>query len=311
MLQLRYKNSSKNPMWLVESKYSLSLDNSDNLVVSSSDLNSPGVAILVVDGDTVSVDQLVTEALIINGKPAKNGDLICAGDEVKVGKTELTVYDPKSDKDRKPANSSAAKATPQQWALRALSSAMSNRSYPLSGKQILGRSKDADISLNVVHLSRRHAELSVSGSGLQITDLGSSNGTFVNGKKITTAKLVSGDELSFDTLRFRVEGPDDFEAPTQVRYSKTDEEHTTVRPAIKAQPGTPPSKPRAASSQNTPKQTAAVRSSRATSAANGVHAATPKNTVPHIEPIDKSNNRIIFIVFGVIIAAVIGYFFFS
>jgi len=41
---------------------------------------------------------------------------------------------------------------------------------------------------------------------VQIEDLGSSNGTFLNGKRILRGEAKVGDELAFDVLRFRVAG---------------------------------------------------------------------------------------------------------
>ena len=57
-------------------------------------------------------------------------------------------------------------------------------------------------------LSREHAVLSVSGSRLGVKDLGSTNGTHVNGQRITQAELHDGDELRLGESAFRVEiGP--------------------------------------------------------------------------------------------------------
>lgn len=53
--------------------------------------------------------------------------------------------------------------------------------------------------------SRRHATLAVLGDEVSIKDEGSSNGTFVNGAKITEQKLTPGDEVQIGGTKFRFE----------------------------------------------------------------------------------------------------------
>jgi hypothetical protein len=61
---------------------------------------------------------------------------------------------------------------------------------------VLGRSRDCDIQLADPNVSRRHAELRQEGSGYWVIDLDSTNGTQVNGKRVTRAKLDSGDRIT-------------------------------------------------------------------------------------------------------------------
>jgi pSer/pThr/pTyr-binding forkhead associated (FHA) protein len=64
------------------------------------------------------------------------------------------------------------------------------------GTLILGRDPDLDIPLPwEPTVSRRHLRLTVTSSEVTVTDLGSSNGTFVNEQRVTTSALRSGDRL--------------------------------------------------------------------------------------------------------------------
>ncbi len=58
-----------------------------------------------------------------------------------------------------------------------------------------GRATDADIFLDDVTVSRRHAEIRLDGDVFVVRDSGSLNGTYVNGERVNEAKLHSGDEI--------------------------------------------------------------------------------------------------------------------
>ena len=63
-------------------------------------------------------------------------------------------------------------------------------------KYVIGRGTDVDIKLEDDAASRRHAKLMQQGSAqLTLQDLGSSNGTFVNGVKISSRELIDGDHI--------------------------------------------------------------------------------------------------------------------
>lgn len=97
---------------------------------------------------------------------------------------------------------------PSQWQLVAEGDWLVGQSFALYAKTVLGRDGSCDITIPGTHLSRRHAEITIAGNKLLIKDLGSANGTFVNGQRITeAAELRAGDHVKFDVLIFRVEGP--------------------------------------------------------------------------------------------------------
>jgi DNA-binding winged helix-turn-helix (wHTH) protein len=83
-----------------------------------------------------------------------------------------------------------------------------NKSLPLvDGSTILGRAEDADIRFDLPGVSRRHARIDFEGETATIEDLGSRNGTYVRGVRITApAALANGDEICLGpvTLTFRL-----------------------------------------------------------------------------------------------------------
>lgn len=70
----------------------------------------------------------------------------------------------------------------------------------------LGRAVRADFILEAAMVSRVHCRLSVSPDGqLEVVDLGSTNGTFVNDRRVERAVLVAGDRLRLGRAELRVE----------------------------------------------------------------------------------------------------------
>lgn len=65
----------------------------------------------------------------------------------------------------------------------------------------VGRNPDCHISLDDVTVSRRHAEFRRQSPEVQIVDLGSLNGTYVNGQPVQSALLANGDEISIGNYR--------------------------------------------------------------------------------------------------------------
>lgn len=65
----------------------------------------------------------------------------------------------------------------------------------------IGRDPASDIFLNDVTVSRQHATIERSGTGVDVRDAGSLNGTYVNGKCVDSARLAPGDVLQIGTFQ--------------------------------------------------------------------------------------------------------------
>jgi len=64
------------------------------------------------------------------------------------------------------------------------------------GPVVLGRLPECDVVVNDPNVSRRHAEFRHTVDGVVVTDLGSTNGTRVNGVPVREQQLASGDEIT-------------------------------------------------------------------------------------------------------------------
>ena len=91
--------------------------------------------------------------------------------------------------------------TNPSYALRFISGKYQGGEFPLvKGREIvIGRSSELDMVLIEDMVSRRHASIGVAGDEISIADVGSTNGTFVNGEKIKKARLKEGDRILIGT----------------------------------------------------------------------------------------------------------------
>lgn len=92
------------------------------------------------------------------------------------------------------------------WKLVAKSEPIEGQTIVIDRDMVIGRHQQADIVLQASHVSRRHAALLLKEDGKQlwIQDLESSNGTFVNGQKITKHQLKNLDEINFESICFQI-----------------------------------------------------------------------------------------------------------
>ncbi len=91
------------------------------------------------------------------------------------------------------------------FTLAAIDGPLAGQRFPVSQPIEVGR-EGAGIAVGFdANASRRHATISPSPGGLMVTDLGSTNGTFVNGQRVQTASAKIGDVIKIGATSFRVD----------------------------------------------------------------------------------------------------------
>ncbi|EPF69902.1 FHA domain-containing protein [Acinetobacter rudis] len=91
------------------------------------------------------------------------------------------------------------------WKIQATTGEFAGKSIKIDQDMLVGRHQDANILLQSAEISRRHAAFLLKETALYVQDLNSSNGTFVNGERISVeTALKSGDVLAFASLQFEV-----------------------------------------------------------------------------------------------------------
>jgi pSer/pThr/pTyr-binding forkhead associated (FHA) protein len=96
---------------------------------------------------------------------------------------------------------------PTVYVLRGVSGLVFGRTFAIYQPVTVGRLPVCDITLQEATLSRCHVRLSPTAEGMLVQDLGSTNGTYVNGQRVSQWIARVGDELRLDCIRFLIERP--------------------------------------------------------------------------------------------------------
>ena len=92
------------------------------------------------------------------------------------------------------------------WILETDSSAADRATFRMAigAVKTIGRSTGAEFMLDAPLVSRLHCQLSATPEALEVKDLDSTNGTFVNDTRVRSAKLRTGDRLKVGRVELRV-----------------------------------------------------------------------------------------------------------
>jgi pSer/pThr/pTyr-binding forkhead associated (FHA) protein len=192
---------------------------SDNALV----LDRPGIAahhasLIVGDrGFVLSVSDGAAR-VHVNARPVREKAILRLGDIVSLDTLQFVL---KPDRDASirtevpeatPARADEEAQTrlrnvPPKAVLRGVSGVYFGRIIPLRGRLVIGRGSDSDLVLYEPEMSRRHAMIENTGDVMFLRDLGSANGTFVNGVQVRNAVLHPDDQIAFDHNRFLLEAP--------------------------------------------------------------------------------------------------------
>ncbi len=215
MLKLQFIDGSRESIWLVEPRLRFGKHADNNVVINQPAIEDFHAEIRLKD-DELYLLNLKPEFLVgINGKRVNKAVKIKEDDVIQLGQTKLKVVSPAAD--QKPKVEKQLIQENIEWGLQATASWAAQSFYPIEDTVIIGRDEQCGITVPVSHLSRQHAQLTVAGSYLLIKDLDSTNGTFLNGERITQGRAKPGDKLRFDVVNFTVTGPVDDADLTIVR----------------------------------------------------------------------------------------------
>jgi hypothetical protein len=100
-----------------------------------------------------------------------------------------------------------AASSAEEFCLRMLEGLPPDGVYSIRGNARIGRSEDSEIVLVDPSVSRAHAVVEIRAGEPILRDVGSTNGTYVNGRRVRSQALRDGDELRFGDTKMRFESP--------------------------------------------------------------------------------------------------------
>ncbi|MGD9582833.1 MAG: FHA domain-containing protein [Lysobacterales bacterium] len=219
-MRLHFPHAQTKDALLAEGETSIGCDRSCTVIVKGDGVEPVHVIITSDVRGAILWVRSATALTHVNGRPVREKALLHVGDTVNLGGVGMNLL-PDTDTSitapPAPIEDTAAmtaddletryRALPPRALLRGVSGAYFGKVVPIPGRLVIGRGNDADLNLDEPEMSRRHAQIEVNAEGIYLRDLGSSNGTYVNGVQVRDAVLFAGDQIAFDRNRFLIEAP--------------------------------------------------------------------------------------------------------
>ena len=160
-----------------------------------------GVWMTVADG---------ARGIHVNGRPVRRMAMLRLGDAIYLDGVEMLLV---SSRGVAPLTDALRNAPGEfggdcRVVVRGVGGRHHGRSFTLDTPRLVGRSDDADIRIEDPAFAERHARIEVIGQQIVLRDLGSGEGSIVNGEAVRDALLGPGDQVVFDVHhRFVIEAP--------------------------------------------------------------------------------------------------------
>jgi hypothetical protein len=160
-----------------------------------------GVWMTVADG---------ARGIHVNGRPVQRMAMLRLGDAIYLDGVEMLLVSSRTVE----ALPDALRYVPGEFrgdcrvVVRGVGGRHHGRSFTLEAPRLVGRSDEADIRIDDPAFAERHARIEMIGNQVVLRDLGSGDGSIVNGDTVRDALLSPGDQIVFDVHhRFVIEAP--------------------------------------------------------------------------------------------------------
>ncbi|TBW36345.1 FHA domain-containing protein [Azotobacter chroococcum] len=213
MLKLNFKDGRQAPVWLVEERFTIGRDRRNHLVLDDPGICAFHAEIRQQNGQYYLHDCDSEGSTFVNGTRIASHYQLRADDLLRLGAVELLLLDPSKARPRAEAA--------QRWFLQVIQGEHEGRKFLVQGSMTFGRSTRCELCFGDPELSRRHGEFFLKGDVLEIKDLASANGVYVNRKRVESAVLQPGDQVRMGSVTLLVIGP-------KVEVPQTEDEDATL-----------------------------------------------------------------------------------
>lgn len=199
MLRILFSDNRQPAVWLVEDVFRIGQDADNNLVINESGVSARHAEIRAENGYHYVCDCDSESGTFVNGERITSHYQLRSDDQLRIGAVELLLIDPVKSKLR-------LEAAPR-WSLQVIKGQDAGKKFHVAGSMTFGRSVKCELCFADMELSRRHCEFFLKNDVLEIKDLASANGVYVNEQKVDTAILQAGDQLRMGSVTMMVIGP--------------------------------------------------------------------------------------------------------
>lgn len=230
-MKLVFPGTERAQVLLEQRNYTIGSDADADVRLTEGDV-APRYCELKVSAQGVQLHIPEGSQVLVNERPVSGLMALRPGDSLACGATRIRLVEVAAAAE--PGLSSAAPGAGTQvqatmvrpvlpkFVLRGISGEQFGRSHPLQASMLVGRAEDASLCLPMESISRQHARLTPAGDEVLVEDLGSANGTWINGKRISRGQARHGDEIRFDKERFQLVVPGQVVASPKTRGVRAD-----------------------------------------------------------------------------------------
>jgi pSer/pThr/pTyr-binding forkhead associated (FHA) protein len=200
MLRIDFSDNRQPGVWLVVDHFTLGRAPTNSLPISDPGVSPVHAEIHESEGYYYLSDCASENGTFVNEQRIKSHYQLRHEDRIRLGSVELMLVDSIKAKLR-------SEAPPPRWSLQVLKGEHEGKRFHVAGSMTFGRSTKCELCFADMELSRRHCEFFLTNDMLEIKDLASANGVFVNQRKVDTALLQAGDQLTMGSVSLLVVGP--------------------------------------------------------------------------------------------------------
>jgi pSer/pThr/pTyr-binding forkhead associated (FHA) protein len=213
LMRLSFLNGEHTDFVVADGVISLGQAEGNTLVLAGRDI-APWHARINVDQRGIVLEVLDFAARThVNARPVREKALLRLGDVLCLGVVAMML---KPDRDdaivttlpAEPEDSEESPdGTPARVVLRGVAGSHFGRAIALRQRLVVGRASDCDIVIDDAQIAPHHATIENLDETICLRDMGSGVGAMVNGLRLTTAVLHTGDQLAFGRDHFLIEAP--------------------------------------------------------------------------------------------------------
>ncbi len=212
-MRLSFLNGEHADFVVEDGVISLGSAEGNTVVLAGRDI-APWHARITVDRRGIVLEVLDFAARThVNARPVREKALLRLGDVLVLGVVAMMLKPDRDDaiETRLPAESEDTEDTPDgapaRVVLRGVGGSHFGRAIALKQRLVVGRAADCDIVIDDAQIAPHHATVENIAEAICLRDMGTGAGALVNGLRLTTAVLHTGDQIAFGRDQFVVEAP--------------------------------------------------------------------------------------------------------